>query len=855
MRPQQQDHGDPRGAERRREVLGAMVAARERLGRLECTSHEYAAAIDAVVLASAEGLLPEGHALLALGGYGRREMAPLSDVDLLFLVPTAGEASPAAEPVLAALWSTGTKVGYATRDRSESSTLATEDLRTAMAHLDARFLAGDRAAAEALQAALWGDVYAPRASLLREALEAERDARHTRLADSVFLLEPDVKLGRGGLRDVHAVRWAARLCGAFGELGHSPLAGIGITEDEAEAFERAATELLRIRCALHAVAGRRTDRLLFAHQEGVAARVGARDVADAMQRYWRAAGRVYALSGRVFRQLQVESGGPSGPWAPSPSAFEPETLAGVFRSAAESGLPIHPAVLRRVAETLPRVNEETRTHPRVRDDLHAVLLGPGAQAALEAMHEIGLLPALVPEFRALTGRYQRNVFHLYTVDVHTLHALGELQRLVAVAATGLLTEFEVEVMASLDADDRRVLAVATLLHDIDKGGLHPSLAAGAASRLGLSDDDAALVERLVRGHLALALLAQMRDIHDPATQRQLAREVGDLRVLRILFLLTHADMSSTNPDFYTPWKRALLQALFRATEDRLLHDSIAGEVSTARPSRHEPGDLYADPRNIARERRRDVVRLLGADPDHPDASTRVIDQFLGQLPTRYFTAVSPEVISLHASLRAKGGVQVAFRADGPIAWTTIVCPDLPGLFYRFAGVFAARRLSLVRAEAFHTADGTAILELAVARPPHDGVGQRPAVPEALLALEPELEVVARGGEGPLERLRERERPSPFATAAPLPDVQVVFDGQTSPLASIVDIVAPDQAGLVFKAGRALAERGFTLELAFITIEGKTARLAFYVHDGGTPLSAERGAALIEPLRQAVASPL
>lgn len=842
-------------------ALRAMTNARERLGSIEIPPPGYSDAIDAVVLsvlASTGSELPAGHAIFALGGYGRGEMAPLSDVDLLFLVPHAGEGSPLAEAVLEALWGTGTKVGYATRDLTESVALATADLRTAMAHLDTRLLAGDRAAAEALQAALWGEVYAPRASLLREALEAEREARHTRLADSVFLLEPDVKLGRGGLRDVHAARWAARLCGAFGERGHSHLAGIGITEDEADALDEASAQLLRIRCALHAVAGRRTDRLLFAHQEGVAARIGARDVADAMQRYWRAAGRIYALSGRVFRQLRVESGGPSGPWSPAPSAFEPETLAGVFRSAAESGLPIHPAVLRRVAETLPRVNEETRTDPRVREDLYAVLLGANAQAALEAMNEIGLLPALVPEFRALTGRYQRNVFHLYTVDVHTLHALGELQRLVAAAAIGETTEFEAEVMASLGAFDRQVLAVAMLLHDIDKGGLHPSLAAGAASRLGLSDADATLVERLVRGHLALALLAQMRDIHDPATQRQLAREVGDLRVLRILFLLTHADISSTNPDFYTPWKRTLLRTLFRATEDRIIKDSTAGdiEVPLRSSARHDPGDLYADPQSVARERRRDVVGLLGADPDHPDASTRVIDQFLGQLPTRYFTAVAPEVISLHASLRAKGGVQVAFRTEGPLAWTTIVCPDLAGLFYRFAGVFAARRLSLVRAEAFHTADGTAILELAVAKPTQDGAADRVAsLPDALLALQTELERVASGGEGPLERLRERERPSPFAATAPLPDVQVFFDGHTSPLASIIDIVAPDQAGLVFKAGRALAERGFTLELAFITIEGKTARLAFYVHDGGTPLSPERGAALIEPLRLAVASPL
>lgn len=766
--------------------------------------------------------------VLALGGYGRRELSPFSDVDVQFLVEAGdADAEAAIQTCLHRLWDAGLKLGYATRCHDETLALAADDLKTAMALLEARRIVGPPEPFERLVAALTADVYAPKATALLSAIVDERANRHSRLADSVFLLEPDIKLGQGGLRDIHGARWAARLCGVTTGQGEPALSGLGITREEADALERAHAELTRFRAALHRATGRRGDRLFFAHQEAVAAGVGERDVAAAMQRFWRAAAKARSLTRRVLDHLVVETGGTAGPWLLVPEPVEPEGLVAIFRRAGETGLPIHPNTLRAVAAAIPRVNEATRTEPTTIDDFFAVLTMPDDGRALMEMHDIGLLGAIVPEFRAVTGRYQRNVFHLYTVDVHSLRGIVELKRLRSAQGA------EADVMMRLDRRDLRVLFLAVLLHDIDKAGLDPAVAGVVASRLRLTDADAALVEQLVRGHLTLALLAQMRDVHDPATQHHLARDVGDRRALAILYLVTHADMSSTNPAFFTAWKRGLLHDLFRLTDARLT----------------EGLDVWADEGHVARERRRQVFALVGADADHPDGRTRDVDAFLGQLPTRYFAETPADVVVEHFAMQSGARPAVRRRSAGPLIWYSVVCDDAPGLLYRLSGIFASRGVSLVRAEAFRTADGTAIVELAVSSEPRDAG-----------AVELELRAVAAlaatSGDGVAEgRLRERERPSAYETAAPLPGVTVSHDADASSRFSVIDVVAPDRAGLLYKAARAIHHLGLSLELACVSAEGREARQAFYVQRAGEKLGPADAQAVVAAIRQAVAAPV
>ena len=781
---------------------------RDEVGRVRATPEDLAHAVDTVL----RRLSDPDAVLLALGGYGRRELAPHSDLDLQLLTSEHSRAS--LDGILEPLWRHGWRVGYATRTADETVGLARADLRTAMSLLDGRCVAGDPARWYALKARLWSDVFEPNAGALVEGLRADRAQRHERLADGLHALEPELKSGAGGLRDAQAARWAARLLGHHADNHEPRLAGFGLTPDEAERLDAAVNELFRIRCALHGASGRRGDRLFFAYHDAVAARLGMPSAEALMQRYWRAAARVKASSRRVLDHASVELGVVSGPWlSVSPALLEglPARLLAPFVASAASGQALHPADLTRVAASLPSVGDGTRRDAATAHDLLELLTAPDDGAALFAAHDVGAIAALLPEFRAVSGRYQRNALHSYPVDVHSLHAVTVLKRLFREPESR-----EGAVAARLPREDRVVLSLAALFHDIDKGGCDPALVYGAAERLGLPPADAALAVELVREHLTLALVAQTRDVADASTLRLVAREVGDRRTLRLLYLLTHADMASTRPEFYTDWKRGLLHDLYRNV-DTLLGEGLG---------------LFADQGQVARRRRREVLAQLGLDAGTPDASTRAVDAFLSGLPTRYFLATPVEQVVRHWRVReaGTGTSKPVVRETAPpgLARWSVVAVSTPWLLPRLAGVPAARGLSIVSANAFRSTDGWAVVDLLIASPDERA--------SELDGIESSLALVVSGAEDPEEALRKRERPGVLDRPLPMPDVAVSYDLWSSDCYTIFDVEAPDRAGLFYRTSRVLAELGVDVELARVGTDGPAARIGFHVHRRGDKLS-------------------
>lgn len=765
---------------------------------------------------------PEGGwALLALGGYGRREMAPFSDVDVQFIADGEPEWI---QHCLHEWWARGLKLGYATRQLDETVELASTDHKTAMSLLDARLVMGEQALLDELLLRLQRRLYQPRRVELLQAILDEREARHSRFGDTVYLLEPDIKSGEGGLRDLHGARWAAAL-----SSGSATLTGSCLTPIEEVELAEAVETLRRFRILLHDVAGRRVSRLHFAYQEALTERLGADDIPSGMQLYWQAAGRVRALTRRILDTIRIELGMPVNPHiaAPDVGPLTPAAALAYFRRSAAEDLPLHPELLRASAYSVNAVDDDVRSDRATIDDFFYVLTHPHDRARpLEHLHDVGLLSALIPEFACIAGLYQHNVFHVYTVDAHTLHGIAELKRL----AAGQGPAYPVAIMARMTDSERRVLFLALLLHDIGKGGGEVGAARVRARQLGLTEADSERVAFLVREHLLLALLAQTRDIYDEVTVRHLAREVVDGRTLDMLYLVTWGDMSSANQNLLTGWKAGLLADLHARTEAR-----ITGGLG-----------VYADPANVVSARRAEVLeRLLGAVPEHPTKQTRAVDHFISGLPTRYSAVTDADTLINHMSMCAELRTQHASmrldEAADETAIITVCAKDGPGILSRVSGVLAGHGLNILSAEVFSKNDGIVIDVFRVELPvPWD-------------ALVGELERAASGELSPEPKLRRRECPSALGEPpAPPVETEVSIDNDASLRFTVIDVVARDRPGLLYRVTRALHRLGLDIGLARITTEGHTARDAFYVEyvTGGKLTDPARIARVIDCVEKA-----
>ncbi|MEM7598233.1 MAG: [protein-PII] uridylyltransferase, partial [Pseudomonadota bacterium] len=542
-------------------------------------------------------------AVYAVGGYGRGEMAPQSDVDLLFLTPykITAWAESVIETTLYVLWDLKLKIGHASRTVKECLRLATDDFTIRTALLEKRFLFGDAALADTLRSKLRSDLFEGTAREFIEAKLAERDARH-RKQGARYKVEPNVKEGKGGLRDLQSLFWIAKY---LYQVDHvRELIGHGmLTEDEFDRFADADNFLWATRCHLHLVTGRAAEQLTFDLQVEVASRMGyagtggQRAVEVFMQDYFRHATAVGDLT-RIFltkleaahvkseailqrlfkRKRRMKDGYEEvhGRLAVADEAAflkDRLNLLRLFDEGLRTGLLIHPDAMRLVTANLDLIDDNFRADPETQKLFLQLLLKHGApERALRRMNELGLLSALIPEWEPIRAMMQFNMYHSYTVDEHIIQCIGQLDK---IERRELIEELPVASSILDGGVNRRVLYVALLLHDIAKGRdedhsiLGARIARKVATRLGLKPKEVDTVEWLVRYHLQMSDMAQKRDIADPRTVRDFAKAVQTQERLDLLCVLTVCDIRGVGPNTWNNWKASLIRALYRQTKRAL----------------------------------------------------------------------------------------------------------------------------------------------------------------------------------------------------------------------------------------------------------------------------------------------
>src|SRR3954453_2202269 len=544
-------------------------------------------------------------ALVALGGTGRGEMAPFSDLDLMFLTAKAPapERERAAEAMLHLLWDLKLKVGHSIRSVSQLIALAKKDMTIRTAFLEARWLWGDDKLFDAAMRRFRKDIVAGSAAEFVTAKLAERDQRHIRMGDSRYVVEPNVKDGKGGLRDLHALYWIGKY--VHGVERPADLVGAGLlTAAEFRRFDRAERFFWAVRCHLHLLAGRAEERLNFDYQPRLAGimhsadRPGKSAVERFMQFYFLNAKTVGDLTGLFLAQLDEQLGKKGFRFAlptirrrpkrlggfvldrgrialPADDFFraDPVRLLELFALAAREKLEIHPTAMRAATRDAVLIDRRVRHDERANELFLEVLTSMNhPELVLRWMNEAGVFGRFVPDFGRVVAQMQFDMYHHYTVDEHSIRALGLLA---AIERGELKKDHPISTAIFRQIASRRVLYVAVLLHDIAKGrgGDHSMIGAEIALKLaprfGLDPAETETVSWLVRHHLLLSSTAFKRDLADAKTIEDFARQVQSPERLRLLLILTVVDIRAVGPGVWNEWKRTLLRTLFEAVEERL----------------------------------------------------------------------------------------------------------------------------------------------------------------------------------------------------------------------------------------------------------------------------------------------
>lgn len=783
--------------------------------------------------------------LIAVGGYGRGEMAPHSDVDIAFITPAKG--TPWCEQVIEAilyyLWDLGLKVGHSSRSLDEMVRMARHDLTIRTAILEGRYLWGDQALYDEASRRFWSEVVpGSEAQFVAEKLD-EREQRHKRMGDSRYVVEPNVKDGKGGLRDLQTLYWIGKYIHRVKSAAE--LADVGLfTAAEYRTFRRAENFLLAVRCHLHMITGRAEDRLTFDLQREVAARMqfadrtGKSAVERFMQYYFLQARHVGHLTGVFLAHIDEEMAGkkkargllatfrprarelrgykvfggriaaPAGDWFEK----DPVRLIEVFQLAEEHGYEIHPETLRMVSRDVKCIDAAVRADPRANAAFIALLTGrKDPETVLRWMNEAGVFGRFVPDFGRVGAQMQFDMYHHYTVDEHTIRAIGLLARI----ERGELAQdhpISAEVIAQLGS--RRSLYVAVLLHDIAKGrgGDHSVLGAEVAEelcpRFGLSESETALVAWLVRHHLLMSATAFKRDVADPQTILDFVAQVQSLERLRQLLILTVVDIRAVGPGIWNSWKRQLLADLYELSEEQL-------RLGHKRHGRAE---------RIAAKKAR-VAELLGPEAHMiADLADRFDDAYWIAEPEdiialnlpHYFAAKEVEdQLSIHAHYYPARGATLV----------TVIGDDHPGLFYRIAGAIHLAGGNIIDARIHTNRVGKAVDNFLVQDPlgkPFHEEGQLARLKTAIEdALAGKIELVPQLAKRPLPRARADSfdvRP------------RVQFDNRASGRFTVIEVNARDRPALLNRLARALFECKVMINSAHITNYGERAVDTFYVTD-------------------------
>jgi [protein-PII] uridylyltransferase len=839
---------------------------------------------------------PPGVAVAAVGSHGRGAVALRSDADLCVLVPTGAsekEVAAFAQDLLYPLWDVGIEVGHQVLAPADLLELAQHDLTSATALLDMRHLVGEKSVVPELLHRAYEGLFAEeglRDLVLR--LEEETAARHERFGGSLYLLEPDVKSARGGLRDLDGARWVAR---ARFRVGDAPgddaptspwaeLVRLGVLVPREEAEMREAEEFLwRVRNRLHAHAGRRSDRLAFDEQEALAVEMGyAASVsgdrsaaAEAFMRdYYLYARAVTRARERIFERASVPPRRASPVRAEVDLGLGLRLVDGAVTIAGAAELASDPALAMRVYLTA--VRQGAAVHGYARGVVARAATEPAWCASLRAssearssfvelaatvadakmqrgsilgeLHDAGLLVAMIPEFVPVTGRVHHDVYHVYTVDVHSVASVDCLR---ALFRGQMAQEQPLASRLAAEVQRPRSLFLATLLHDIGKGYPDASgsrknhsqsgaeLCDAILPRLGLPADEIAHARTLVLLHLAMYHTATRRDLDDPKAIEDFCRPLSGREALRALYLLTVADLSTTSPTAMTSWKARMLEELYLAADAHLARTQGGGSEERGRRK------VVAD----------EAARLWSG-------ASGELSLFLESMPDRYLAANDAARIVAHARVSLSRGARPVLAAIVPssqsgFAELCVVAEDQPGLLANLAGVITAARLEVLGAEVYSrplpgAAERAEAVDVFWVQ---DRVDGKAGVERRMPSILRDLEAVCSGTMTAKELLgartgsssKWRERPSP---AIP---TKVTLEDRASPRHTVVEVFAKDRPGLLYALAEAMRELRLTIALSKINTEGARVADVFYVSelDGSKVLPGERYREIREALVRAV----
>lgn len=777
-------------------------------------------------------------AVFATGGYGRNVLAPSSDVDLLFIRPykASAHAESVIEYMLYALWDVGIKVGHAFRTPEECIRLSKQDVTIKTSLLDARFLFGDEdLAAETKEKFRKEAVDGFDAQFIADKL-AERDGRHAKQGNTRYVVEPNVKEGKGGLRDLQTLYWITKHMYDGVSLEDVMKSG-PFTKHEYSVFIRAARFFWTVRCHLHYLTGRAEERLSFDLQPEIASRMGYRDrsgqlgVERFMKHYFLVAKDVGNLTRILAAKLEADQIKKPEGWrrfirtgTPKPMAHEgfildgervsvtdedvfkksPENLIRLFQLADETEHDIHPDAMTIAARNARVINSRTRSKPEMSKIFIDLLVnGKNPGLALHRMNEADVLGRFIPEFGGIVAQTQFNMYHHFTVDEHTIRAVDYMAQIDREGGEG----FELPHRLFQKIDNKHILYLAMLLHDTGKGhgdqqieGTKTATAAG--KRLGLSDAETDLVAWLVGHHLEMSETAQKRDIADPQTIVRFASMVGSIERLRLLYILTIADIRAVGPGIWNAWKGQLLEDLYQNTEAALR----GGRTDAISVSRELEGRAALN--------REQLVERVGTIPE-----------VMSDMDPAYWTGFDLDALEQHARTIRAGDppiVSAHVREDGGGVSLLVAGQDRLGLFSRLAGTIASQSANVVSAQVF-TAPSGFIVDVFILQ---DGKGG----------------VFAAGDEGRLRRLENEVRRA-FATNEPVANIpaksyrreaafkvipQVKIDDTLSDGYTVIDVAGRDRPGLLHDVARLLADENISIHSAHVGSYGERVFDAFYV---------------------------
>jgi len=793
----------------------------------------------------ASGSLMEHIALVSVGGYGRGELNPYSDIDIMFLHDGSMPSSrieDIAQKLLYFLWDMRLDVGYSVRVIADCVEMAAADGTVKTALMDARFLSGSRPLYTALHKTIFTQILPKSSDKFIKEKMSDMKTRREKYGSTVYLLEPNLKEGEGGLRDLQTAMWVARVKYKFSDPKELIIKGI-LSEEELESYHAALDYLWRIRNELHYFSSRKNDQLTFDAQVHLAAFFGYQDrgrilaVEDFMRDYYRHANRVeHFASSLTARCIWRDEGAlkilgyfvrrPVGDGCfvlkgelivPDEAVVEanPPVLMRIFELAQKHGVQLNVRVKGLIRKSLHLVNDKFRRNREVNQSFMNILRAPkDVTETLRLMHHLEFLNCFIPEMEHIYCKVQHDIYHIYTVDIHTLFAVEEAEKMLNGTSKELLP-FPCEIAAQIGKPELLILAV--LFHDIGKGegGGHAEKGAAMiptiARRMGLSREDSERLEFLVSQHLIFAHISQRRDLHDENMIVQFARQMETSENLKMLLLLTIADVRAVGSEVWTSWKALLFQELYEKAFNVL-----------------ERGDFHLE---ASSERVKAVIKKITEMLDDEFPSTRVREELKG-MPVRLLLSNNLPMIADHVRMLIgleEGDVlmQLSHEPANGYSEFTICVHDMPGLFSRITGVMAANGVNILGAQ-INTSRNGKVLDILQVNSPQ---GLLITDMQRWQKVEDEMRQAIHGEVKVSDLVARRQRPT-LLTARPVPRsaTRVEIDNEVSADYTVIDIYTHDKVGLLYLITSTLTRMGLYIGVSKISTKVDQVADVFYVRD-------------------------